>query len=403
MKIAILGFGIEGKGTLRFVRNKYPKAEITILDQKKDRNYLKNLDGFDIIFRTPGIPFNTKEIQRAARRGVNVTSATDVFLTGARGTVIGVTGTKGKSTATTLIYEILKRAGRDVYIAGNIGKSTLDLLPKLRKNSIAVLELSSFQLQGVKKSPDVAVILDIFPDHMDHHKSFAEYVNAKSGIVRFQDSNDFVFYVPTNKISTALAKMSAGQKTSVSLGDFPMNLKILGQHNKQNAAVAAAVASRFGVSPLISLEVINKFTGLPYRLRLTRNLGGVSFYNDSASTNPQTTVAALRSFPGKSKILIAGGKDKNLNFKILRTAVNEEDVKAIVLFGECKSKMRKALGSTTLIHSSSNLENAVKTAFRKARPSDIVIFSPGAASFDMFENYRERGDEFDRIVKKLKG
>ena len=317
MKIAILGFGIEGKGTLRFVRNKYPKAEITILDQKKDRNYLKNLDGFDIIFRTPGIPFNTKEIQRAARRGVNVTSATDVFLTGARGTVIGVTGTKGKSTATTLIYEILKRAGRDVYIAGNIGKSTLDLLPKLRKNSIAVLELSSFQLQGVKKSPDVAVILDIFPDHMDHHKSFAEYVNAKSGIVRFQDSNDFVFYVPTNKISTALAKMSAGQKTSVSLGDFPMNLKILGQHNKQNAAVAAAVASRFGVSPLISLEVINKFTGLPYRLRLTRNLGGVSFYNDSASTNPQTTVAALRSFPGKSKILIAGGKDKNLNFKIL--------------------------------------------------------------------------------------
>jgi len=180
MKIAILGYGVEGKETLKFVKQKYPKAEFAILDQKKDKNYLRNLSEYDLVFRTPGIPYNLKEIQKAVKNGVEVTSATNVFLNGARGTLIGVTGTKGKSTTTTLIYEILKEAGKDVHIAGNIGKPPLSLLPKLRKSSITVLEFSSFQLQGVTKSPHIAVVLDIFPDHMDHHKNFSEYMEAKN-------------------------------------------------------------------------------------------------------------------------------------------------------------------------------------------------------------------------------
>ena len=402
MRIAILGYGVEGKETLKFVKSKYPKAKVVILDQKRDRNYLKSLDSFDIIFRTPGIPYKTKEIQKAIRKGVKVTSATDVFLTGARGTVVGVTGTKGKSTTTTLIYEILKKAKKDVYIAGNIGKSPLGLLPKLRRNSISVLELSSFQLQGISKSPSVAVILGVFPDHMDHHKNFSEYVNSKAGIVRFQSASDTVFYVPRDKISSQIAKLSAGQKIPISPENFPVDLKILGQHNRQNAAMAAAVASYFGVSPVISLGVITEFAGLPHRLKFVKNVGGVSFYNDSASTNPQTTVAALKSFPGKTKILIAGGRDKNLDFEILRDVLKKQDVRAVILFGECKTKIKNAVEGTVPIYGSNNLAGAVRSALKKATPGDVVIFSPGATSFDMFENYKKRGDAFDRVVKKLK-
>jgi len=403
MKIAILGYGVEGKETLKFVKNKYPKAEIEVLDQKTDPNYLKNLGGFDIIYRSPGIPYNSKEIQKALKKGAKITSATDVFLQGARGTVIGVTGTKGKSTTTTLIYEILKKAGKDVYIAGNIGKPTLGLLSKLRKTSITVLELSSFQLQGITSSPNIAVVLDVFPDHLDYHKNFAEYLDAKSGIVKYQNIDGIVFYVPTSKTSKELAKMSVGQKIAVSPADLPIQLKIPGGHNKQNAAMAAAVASNLGISPVVSLDIINKFSGLPYRLKFTRSLGGVSFYNDSASTNPRTTVAAIKSFPGKSKILIAGGRDKNLDFNILRGAIKDEDIKAVILFGECRAKIKKAIGTSAPVYYSTSLENTIKAALRRAVPSDVIIFSPGATSFDMFENYRERGDEFDRIVKKLKG
>jgi len=402
MNIAILGYGVEGKETLKFVKNKYPKAKISILDREKDKDYLKNLDSFDIVFRSPGVPFNTKEIQKAVKKGVKVTSSTEVFLEGARGTVIAVTGTKGKTTTAILIYEILKRAGKNVYLAGNIGKSPIDLLPKLNKNSITVLELSSFQLHGISVSPQITVVLDIFPDHLDHHRNFKEYMEAKTNIVKFQRKNDVVFYVPASVTSAEIARRSLGQKVAVPAHRFPINLKIPGVHNIQNAAMAAAVASHLGVSPVVSLEIISGFNGVPHRLKFVKTVGGVSFYNDSASTNPETTVAALRSFPGKSKILIAGGRDKNLDFGILKGAVENEDVKSIVLFGECRAKIRRAIGGAAHVVSSNNLENVVKSAFKKADAGDVVIFSPGATSFDMFENYIDRGKKFERIVKKLK-
>ena len=404
MKIAILGgLGMEGKATVRFLNKKYPKAEITILDQKNDRNYLKNLGDFDIIYRSPGVPYNLKEIQKAIRRGVAVTSATEVFLEGARGTVIGVTGTKGKSTTTTLIYEVLKRAGRDVYIAGNIGKPAIDLLPILRKNSITVMELSSFQLQGINHSPHIAVVLGIFPDHLDVHKNFKEYVEAKANIATHQTKNDLIFYTPNNKYSKSIASNSMAEKIAVSWKSFPTKLKIPGTHNLKNAAMAAAVTSFFDVSPITTLDVISNFKGLPQRLKLTKKINDVSIYNDSASTNPETTVAALASFPGKTKVLIAGGKDKGLDYKPLKNALLHEDVGGVILFGENKLKIRQAIGNPSIIKNAVNLEKAVNLALDVARPGDVVIFSPGAASFDMFDNYRERGKEFDRIVKSFKG
>src|SRR3990167_7814929 len=170
MKVAILGLGQEGKAVLKFLKKTQPGTKPVILDKKRDSNYLKNLRQFDIIYRSPGIPYNLPQIQSAVKKGVKFSSATDLFFTQAKGTIIGVTGTKGKSTTTTLIYKVLKNAGRDACLGGNIGKPAIELLPKLKKNSITVLELSSFQLQDLKHSPHIAVILDVFPDHLDAHQ-----------------------------------------------------------------------------------------------------------------------------------------------------------------------------------------------------------------------------------------
>lgn len=404
MKIAVLGgLGIEGRATTRFLKKKYPKADLTILDQKNDPNYLKNLSGFDVIYRSPGVPYNLKEVQKALKKGVTVTSATEVFLEGARGTIIGITGTKGKSTTTTLIYEVLKKDGRDVHIAGNIGKPAINLLPELRKNSITVMELSSFQLQGISRSPHIAVVLDIFPDHLDAHKNFKEYVEAKANIAAHQRKDDLVFYAPDNKYAKSIASRSKGQQIAVPWRSFPTKLRIPGIHNIKNAAMAAAVVSHFNVSPVTTLDVINNFQGLPQRLKLTKKINGVSIYNDSASTNPNTIAAALLSFPGKSKILIAGGKDKGLDYKPLKDTIFSEDVRAVILFGENKAKIRQAIGNPAIIHNAINLKKAMRMAIEAAQTGDIVIFSPGAASFDTFDNYLERGKEFDRIVKGLKG
>ena len=402
MRIAILGFGAEGRATSRFLKKKYPKAELTILDQKYGSDYLKSLESFDVVYRSPGVPYNLKEIQRAIRKGIKLTSSTEAFLLGARGTVVGVTGTKGKSTTATLIHNVLKEAGRDTYIAGNIGKPAIDLLPQLRKNSISIIELSSFQLQGINCSPHIAVILDIFPEHLDTHKTFKEYLDAKRNIVLHQKKDDFVFYAPDNKYSSEVATASKGYKVAVSSAKFPVNLSIPGTHNIKNAAMAAAVLSHLDVSPIKTLEVISSFRGLPYRLKLSCKKNKVSFYNDSASTNPETAAVALASFPGKSKILIAGGRDKNFDYKPLRDAVRRENVRLVVLFGENKEKIKRAVGHASLVHTTTSLDKAVKFAFKNAEQGDYILFSPGAASFDMFDNYKERGKEFDRIARNLK-
>jgi len=401
MKIGILGYGVEGKATLKFLKKKYPKAEFSILDRNRDPSYIKNLESFDILYRSPGVPYNLKEVQKAIRKGVVVTSATEAFLKGARGTVIGVTGTKGKSTTATLIYNILKDVNRDVYLAGNIGKPMLDLLPQLRKDSISVLELSSFQLQGIDVSPNIAVVLDIFPDHLDLHKNFDEYVDSKSNITKHQKKEDVVFYESDSKTASLIADKSVGQHINVPPSTLPVGLQIRGRHNMRNAAMAAAVASYLDVSPVSSLETISSFKGLPFRLKFTKKIRGVSFYNDSASTNPHTTVAALKSFPGNPKILIAGGRDKNLDYKPLGKALPHETIKKVILFGENKDKIKNAIGSSVSVDIAMNLEKALRAASSYAEKGDVVIFSPASSSFDMFENYKERGKEFDRLVKKL--
>lgn len=414
-KIAILGFGREGRAVLKFLKKQKTKADIWVLDKKLDKNYLSNLEQFDIIYRSPGIPYTLPEIQTALKKGVVFSSSTEIFFKNAKGLIIGITGTKGKGTTATLLYKILKTCGRDAFLIGNIGLPAINVLPKLKKNSISILELSSFQLQDLKYSPHIAVILGIFPEHLDVHKNFREYVEAKSNICRKQNKKDIVFFSSDNKWSQWIANKSRGKRIPVSLRNFklfkPEDIKIHGFHNFRNAVMAATIARHLRCPKEKILKTIKSFRGLEHRLEFVREINGIRFYNDSASTNPQTAAAAIRAFTGP-KILIAGGKDKNLNYRPLAMALKNSNTETVILFGENKDKIAKAIlrikNKKLRIIEVRNLKQAVEAAYKTAKSlihhsySIIhIVFSPASASFDMFQDYEDRGKKFKSLVLVL--
>lgn len=415
MKIAILGFGREGKAVFKYLKTTkaYKNAEISILDKKDSPDYLKNLKSFNLIFRSPGIPYNLPEIQAAKGAGIKITSATKLFfeLVGGKNHVIGITGTKGKGTTSTLLYKIFRAANRPAVLAGNIGKPAIEILPRLKPGTTVILELSSFQLQDLKTSPRTAAILDIFPDHLDSHKDFREYLSAKSPIAAHQKKRDRVFYAAKNSHAESIAKLSRGKITAIDETNWRLfsreDLKIPGEHNFKNAVMASAIALAHGSPKSAIIKAVKNFRGLPHRLELVKKIKAIKFYDDSASTNPQTSAAAARAFKDPT-ILIAGGKDKNLDYEPLAKAAEKSaNLKGIILFGENKSKIAtalKAAGKNIALVKS--LSSAAIAAFREAKklktPKAVVLFSPGSASFDMFRDYADRGEKFKAIVKRLK-
>lgn len=437
MKIAILGFAREGHSILKFLEKnrQFKNAEIWILDKNSKSvsgiknkvsgietgpGYLKNLADFDIIFRSPGIAYLLPEIQKAKELGTKISSATNLFFERCSGKIIGVTGTKGKGTTSTLLYKIFKASGKNVFLVGNIGEPALDMLPKINKKSIVVFELSSFQLQDLESSPDIAVVLDIFPDHLDAHKNLKEYYDAKANIGRHQKPGDKIFFFKNSVLSARIASKGKGLKIGVDEKPFtlfsPDDLRIKGAHNFKNAVMATAVARSLGVPEKIIAKTICNFAGMEHRLELVRKIktkqSEIYFYNDSASHNPTSAAAAVKSFSGEKIILIAGGKDRNLDFEPLVNAMIKSGTRAVVLFGENKKKIKKAISKAKNgelgIKEVENLKEAVKYAYELVKKITIysgpviILLSPGSASFDMFKDYEERGNIFKDIVKKLK-
>ena len=394
MKIAIIGFGREGKSILNYyTSSRLPTpsqkegepSEIWVLDKNPSlslkmtglniktqlgEDYLKNLDWFDLIFRSPGVPYNNVAPQLRPR--TNLTSATKLFFEKCPCKIIGITGTKGKGTTATLLFNILKECGRDVYLAGNIGVPALDILPKLKKDSLVVLELSSFQLQDLKQSPPIAIVLDIFPDHLDVHKNYEEYIEAKKNIYRYQKPNDKVFFA-----KDCYSPMVIGLH-----GDKRGNkLQIPGEHNLKNATMAYQVAKYLNCPEEKIKKAIWNFKGMEHRLEFVKEIGGVKYYNDSASTNPLTTLAAVKSFK-EPKILIIGGVRKGLDYSVWKKEFTKHNIKVV-------------------IEISKDLERAVIEARDVATAGDVVLFSPGAASFDLFKDYADRGQKFKKLVSSL--
>ena len=449
-KIAILGLGQEALDLIDWLNFNSKDCPISLFDQKqkfelKDelenlpkvnlflgKNYLKNdLSNFDIIFRSPGVHRLHPTILKAEKSGVEISSPTKLFFDLSPAKIIGVTGTKGKGTTTTLIHQILKKSGKKSFIAGNIGKPVLKLLNKLNSSDIVCLELSSFQLQDLKKSPHLSVVLNITSEHLDVHQTTKEYRQAKVNIVAHQEKNDFSVINADYSVSKSFAKKTKGKvfwfsRKKKTNGSFVKNNKIIlstnksnqligdtqklllrGQHNWENITAAITASYLAGASLSAIRKTVFEFKGLEHRLELVRKLKGITFYNDSFSTTPETAIAAINSFSEPITIIL-GGSDKGSDFTDLgKTIIKTKNIKTLILIGQMAPKIKKAINQAghfqgKIIWQPETMDQMVKEALETSNSGEVVILSPACASFDMFDNYKDRGNQFKKAVWALK-
>lgn len=452
-KVAIIGLGVSNIPLVRYLLSL--EAKITIFD-KRDKekideylyeeftkkgvkfslgeNYLSELLGFDYIFRSPSMRPDVKEVVDEVKRGAILTSEIEMLLELCPGKIIGVTGSDGKTTTTTLIYKILVQHGYHCYLGGNIGTPLFSLIDEMKEDDIVVLELSSFQLFDAKTSPQIAVITNISPNHLDIHKDYAEYINAKKNIFLHQNENNIVILNYDNEITRSFESEAKGKvrffsthneltngvelddETTINIvenGDKREVIKadevlLIGRHNLENCCTAIAA-----VKDLVSInsirEVLTTFQGVEHRNELVRIVNGVTWRNDSIGSSPSRTIAGLKSFKDKV-ILIAGGYDKHLDYDELGDVILDT-VKTVILLGQTSGAIKKSIHKAMekrglnidelMIIECKSLDEAVSEARDSASEGDVVFFSPASASFDMFKNFEERGKIFKELVNEL--
>ena len=434
MKIAIAGFGVEGRASVNYWLTL--GHEVTVLDESPTLTDLpegvssitgprafSDLSGYDMVVRTAGLRpdrlANPKKIW----------SATNEFFKQCPAPIIGVTGTKGKGTTCSLIASILRAAGKTVHLVGNIGVPALEVLPSIQQSDIVVYELSSFQLWDLEKSPPVAVVLMIEPDHQDVHTSFDEYVAAKANIRRYQGLDGVCVYHPTNQYSRQIAMTSEGSDERarwqqgahryglesegmvyVDSNNFCVQghpicsvdtLQLVGQHNIENACAAISAVRQFSVDDGAVAAGLSDFTGLPHRLKFIAEKNGVKYYDDSIATTPGSAIAALRSF-SEPRVIILGGSHKGVNYDELISECKTRGAKVIAI-GETGRKIYELASDAGIeVYRVEGLMNAVvKKAAEITKPGDVVILSPASASFDQYANYADRGDQFTEAILAL--
>lgn len=359
----------------------------------------------DLVVASPAIPPNSKYLQAARDKGVPITTEIRLFIERCPAPICGVTGTKGKSTTTAMLGQVLKR--RFVtWVGGNIGKSLLFDLPKMQKSDVVVLELSSFMLEYLgetKWSPHVALVTMIAADHLNRHGTMEAYVDAKKNLVRFQGPDDFAVLNEESDYQE-FAAATAGKVVLYGLTDRkPFELKLPGRHNQLNAQAAFAAANCLGVTWDEAQDALRQFAGLPHRLQLVHEARGVRYYNDSIATIPEAAVAALESFPPKTVIQIVGGSDKKLPLTAMCAALVER-AKAVLCIGETGKAIATTLqGASPVggadVYECGDLSTAMKMARQIASASDVVLLSPGCASYDQFTNFEARGEAFARLAR----
>ena len=387
--------------------------------------YLNNLSG-DMIFKTPGMRYDVPELLKAKETGSIVTSEMEVFFEVCPSHIIAVTGSDGKTTTTTLIHKMMTDAGYKTWLGGNIGNPLLTDTEKMKENDWVILELSSFQLHTMRKSPEIAVITNISPNHLDMHKDYKEYIDAKKNIMLYQNEGDTLIVNADNQVTADIGKSANGAVKYFSrngMADVYLDgniikrgiveilnikdIKIPGMHNVENYMAAIAAVSGL-VSKDVIVNVAKTFGGVEHRIELVRTLDGVKYYNSSIDSSPNRTINTLRVFPNKV-IMIAGGKDKGIPYDEIGPALAEH-VKVLILIGATSDKIQEALdaeinktgnGKDIEVIRATSYEDAVNTARSKAHDGDVVLLSPASTSFDMFRNFEERGNLFKKIVNEL--
>lgn len=351
----------------------------------------------DLIVTSPGVKGSSPALSWAIKKKIPIVSEIELASWFFKGRIVAVTGTNGKSTVTTLIGAILKRAGMDAVVCGNIGNSFSGEISRLKKDSVAVLEVSSFQLERCSTfRPKVAVLLNVSRNHLDRHADMREYLSAKARIFKNQKANDYAILNKDDSLVASLRGRIRSKKRFFSL----KGQKGIGLHNIQNAFAASLAAQCLGVDAEIIKSAVQEFRGLEHRFEHIRTLKGVIFINDSKATTVEATRSALNSIEGKA-ILIAGGRDKGSDFSLIKDAVKKK-VYALVLIGEAADKIRDALSGVARIKKAANFKEAVDLSYALAGEGDSVLLSPMCASFDMFKSFEDRGEQFKALVGDLR-
>ena len=448
--VAIIGLGVSNIPLINYLYNL--GAIITVFDQKTEaelneealenvkakgfniitgKECLKEVQGFDIIFRSPSALPTIPELVEEVERGAILTSEIEMLLKLAPCKVIGVTGTEGKTTTTSIIADIIKKAGYNCYLGGNIGKPIFVEIDNIKPEDVIVIELSSFQLMDMDVSPEISIVTNIYTDHLNVHKSYEEYQDAKKNIFKYQTENGLLILNKDNDITYSFSKEANGKVILFSSKEKLENgyiydrddetikfckdgirrhilkrtdIKLRGIHNYENICAALAATA-----PLVSIEkqteAIKSFNGVEHRLEFVRELDGVKYYNDSIGTSPASTIAGLNAFD-ENIILLAGGSDKGLDYKEVGENIARK-VGILILTGPTAEKIEDATlkaknGENVKIYHCENLKEAVELSKNVSTPGDVVLLSPASASFDAFKNFVERGIKFKELVNNLK-
>ncbi len=448
-KVAIIGLGVSNIPLLDYLYEK--KANVTIFDEReynqipKDvnekiskygfvlhfgKNCLQYLKNFNVIFRSPSCLPTKPELVEEANRGVLVTTEVELLMKMCPAKIIGITGSDGKTTTTSLINSILQKAGYTTFLGGNIGTPLFTKLPEITPQDIVVLELSSFQLMGMEVSPQIAVITNITPNHLNIHKDYQEYIDAKKNIFKYQNEDGLLVLNYDNEITKECAKEANGKviffssKTKLDNGyivdedvikecDDKVRKHILntedvilrGNHNYQNIATAIATTSSL-VDIETAVKAIKEFKPVEHRIEFVEEVDGVKWYNDSASSSPSRTLSGINAFK-EDIVLIAGGYDKNLDYTPLAKPIVDK-VKTLILIGQTSGKIYEVVKNELEeenkhldIYMCETLEETIPIAKKNASKGDVVLFSPASASFDMFKNFADRGNKFKELVRKM--
>ena len=441
MTVAVLGLGVSNRPLVRLLlqygckvigcdRTPREKLDAEVLELEKQGCCLRVGDGYldaldaQLVFRTPGMHPGNPALVSLREKGAKITSEMEVFFEVCPCTMIAVTGSDGKTTTTTLISEMLKAEGKTVWLGGNIGTPLLPLCPQMKESDYAVVELSSFQLMDMERSPHIAVITNLSPNHLDVHKDMQEYVEAKKNIYRFQNEGDILIVNGDNSITAPLLGNGktryfsyAGNskngtylvENQIYIDETPLfdkrEIAIPGEHNVENY-----MAAILAVEGLVSHDTVRKvartFGGVEHRIEFVREVKGVRYYNDSIASSPSRTMAGLKSFRDKV-ILIAGGYDKNIPYDVLGPQICES-VKILVLGGATGPKIRQAVENCKdyrpgcpQIVDCGDFTSAVRKCAELAKEGDVVLMSPASAAFDQFKNFMERGNYFKKLIGEL--
>lgn len=451
MRIGIVGWGVEGQSAYSYFgpeneylivneepRDDFPpesdKIKVQFIDKNRqpgltgnveDLSYLDGLDKCDKVVYSPVAPKNLRKFFGDDQQfWSKASSALHIFFeTVKTKNIIGVTGTKGKGTTSTLISKMLEAQGKKVFLGGNIGKSVLDFVREVHESDWVVLELSSFQLYNFPCSPHVAVSLMIVPEHMDYHSDVGEYAGAKANIFKHQKAGDIAIYFAENEESKRIAQLSAGKKIPyyekpgafvrhdgmIIVGESETEImpttevKLLGEHNLQNICAAITAVWEVDQNAGAIKQVITTFTGLEHRLEFVRELDGVKYYDDSFATTPETAIVAVKAI-SEPKVLILGGHDKGADYESMADEILKSNISHVITIGLVGPRIAnelKSKGFSSITESPSDMKSIVAAARQNAQPGDVVLLSTGTSSFGMFKDYKDRGNQFKQAVRVL--